>query len=83
MSTRTAYLWWCGDPVCDCTQPIVEEIRPNPACGGHKWVTRTRLGEGTFYSQATEEELAQQYQELEELAWQWGVPADGTPVEKP
>ena len=24
LNTVTVWMWWCGDEVCDCCQPIVE-----------------------------------------------------------
>lgn len=44
-----ARLWWCGDEVCDCYQPMIERMRPNLAAG-YPWITRERVWEGTFDS---------------------------------
>lgn len=60
-----AYIWYCGDEICDCTQPVIEKIEPNLKVG-FPWVMRTRLWEGTFYSQPSFDERRQQDAELEE-----------------
>ena len=69
-----AYLWWCGDYICDCTQPKVEEIRPN-LDAGYPWVCRTVLWEGIFLSGGSElEEYAAQRIELEVAAMEYNIP---------
>lgn len=41
---RRAYVWWCGDEVCDCYQARIEHLRPNPAGG---WFRET-VWKGAF-----------------------------------
>lgn len=65
------YLWFCGDDECDCTQPVVERLDPNPRAPG--FITRTRLWEGSFRSQADRAERAQQLRELRSAARRFGV----------
>jgi hypothetical protein len=58
--TRTvASMWWCGDYVCDCTQPVVEEIPLSPP------FIRRRLWEGSFVSRDSADDLSA------ERALQW------------
>lgn len=44
---RVAYVWWCGDESCNCTQAVVEDVRPNPRhpC----YVIREHVAAGPFY----------------------------------
>jgi hypothetical protein len=56
-----AYMWWCGDPVCDCTQPVVERITKRSDGPGYAF---ERLWEGTFCSRDTEQDPARQWVEL-------------------
>jgi hypothetical protein len=68
----TAYVWYCGDETCDCTQPVVERITPNLEAG-FPWIRRERLWTGTFRSGADPEESAAQRAELAEAAAKFGV----------
>ncbi len=58
-----AEMWWCGDAVCDCTQPIIDRITPNRDAG-YPWIRRERLWDGSFHSNATPEEILAQWAEL-------------------
>ena len=62
---RIAYIWWCGDDWCDCTQPVVENVQPNLKGGIPGVVTRERVWSGTFHSAASAEESKKQRHELE------------------
>jgi hypothetical protein len=44
-----AYIWWCGDDYCDCTQPTLERITPNLQMG-FPWIHRETLWQGTLVS---------------------------------
>jgi len=67
-----AHIWWCGDEVCNCTQPEVEEIRPNREAG-YPWVHRVALWKGTFCSDAEREERDLQRTEIEVAAMEYGI----------
>jgi len=53
-----AYVWWCGDYVCNCTQAVielVEAVRDSPTGEyftpfRHR-IKRTRLWEGEYFSE--------------------------------
>ncbi len=52
MAGRTrAYVWWCGDEVCDCVMPVIERLTPNTKAG-FPWVHVERVWEGTFVSRS-------------------------------
>jgi hypothetical protein len=68
-----AVMWWCEDPVCDCTQPIIERVTP-PPLSGHMGYKFERLWEGTFCSRDTEQDDAKQWAELRAAAARFGVP---------
>jgi hypothetical protein len=42
-----AYVWYCGDDWCNCSEAVLEEITPNPRVG-LPWIERRRLWEGEF-----------------------------------
>lgn len=69
-----AHIWWCGDEVCDCTQPVIERFAPNPL--DSRFWKQERLWEGTFHTQATLEEASEQVRELEAAAKQYGIELD-------
>jgi hypothetical protein len=69
-----AYIWFCGDDECDCTQPVVERIDPNPQAPG--FIKRTLLWEGTFCCQAGRTERAAQVRELRAAARRHGINLD-------
>lgn len=48
-----AYIWWCGDDVCDCTEPLIDVITPNEKAG-YPWIERTTIWRGTFRSRDSE-----------------------------
>lgn len=58
-----AYIWWCEDEVCDCHQPVIEEISPNHKAR-YPYIIRKRLWEGTFHSEPSFEEQLDQEHEL-------------------
>jgi len=63
----SAYVWYCGDEVCDCSQAQVVRVGPNRTAGP-PWVTREPVWEGQFYSddeQGAEADLQQHLAELE------------------
>lgn len=62
-----ARIWECGDPYCECSQPLVELIEPNMNAG-YPWITRKRLWEGTFVTSPNSEEAAKVANELEQAA---------------
>lgn len=68
-----AGIWWCGDEVCDCTQPIVERVTPNTDAG-YPWVRRERIWEGQFCSEATDGETIGQWKELREAMQKYQIP---------
>jgi len=73
-----AGMWFCGDYTCDCTQPQVEEIRPNIEVG-YPWIRRAVLWQGTFLSQTDDcepEERERQYIELKVAAMEYGISLD-------
>jgi hypothetical protein len=64
MSARiVASMWWCGDPVCDCTQPVVERITALGPGDGPPFRFE-RLWAGTFCSGDTEHAPIVQWREL-------------------
>lgn len=67
-----AYIrWWCDD-LCDCWQPVIEEISPNIEAGYPRVYTK-RLWEGTFISQPTSEEMKMLEDELKEEKERRGI----------
>lgn len=59
---RVGVLWWCGDYECGCTCPEVRErVRERTAMMPERWDV---IWQGTFRSQATRSERAQQLWEL-------------------
>lgn len=58
-----SYIWYCGDEICDCYQPVIEEVSPNRKAG-HPWVKRRRVWEGTFFSRPHLEEHKEMAEEL-------------------
>ena len=41
-----AYVWWCGDEVCDCSQVAVERLYENARDRRFVWIVR--IAEGPF-----------------------------------
>lgn len=68
---REAYMWWCGDG-CDCTQPVVEDVYRNAL--DSRFIIREPVWKGTFHSEASVEERAEQERELAEARERFGVP---------
>ncbi len=68
----TGYVWYCGDDVCDCTQPVIERLSPNMGAG-FPWIHRDRLWEGTFCSGADGQETRDQNAELAEACARFGI----------
>lgn len=72
-----AYLWWCGDDVCDCTQPCIDQLSPNRQAG-YPWIHRDNLWSGKFitdsweYSPEDRERL--HYAPLREECQRRGIP---------
>lgn len=65
----SAELWWCGDEVCDCSQPQIDLITPNLTVGP-PWIRRTNIWRGTFKSGGETEGLRE---ELEEACRRFGI----------
>jgi hypothetical protein len=59
-----AFMWWCGDYRCDCTQPVVERITPRVGLPP----LAERLWEGPFISRTggrpEDGEVEEQWREL-------------------
>ncbi len=53
-------MWWCGDPVCDCTQPQINRWTRKPI---GSWSCES-LWEGDYRSQADSVEFTEQELEL-------------------
>lgn len=45
-----AYMWWCGDEICDCTQPTIDYVTRNPKAG-LPWVVRKQVWAGCWHSE--------------------------------
>ncbi len=58
-----ARLWWCGDDVCDCTQPKIDLVSPNHDAG-RPWIRRWTIWAGTFVTAASSGEIDEQRREL-------------------
>ncbi len=58
-----ANMWYCGDEVCNCTQPRIEIMGPNPLTAIRSW-SFVRLWEGTFRSDGERDMLRAQRVEL-------------------
>jgi hypothetical protein len=67
-----AYVWYCGDEVCACTQPRIEKITPNLEAG-YPWIHREAIWVGAFHSEGTIQELAQQNAELARACAERGI----------
>ena len=70
------FIWWCGDPVCDCTRPqIIRWIAPTRSGepGSYGW-HQELLWEGTFVSQyGGGDDRSMQMPELREAAARFGL----------
>lgn len=61
-----AEMWYCGDEVCECSQPEINRLTPNryyPQC-----VDRETIEKGPFYSGAAMVEIEEQCKWLLEAA---------------
>ncbi len=67
-----AELWYCGDDHCDCHQPQIEVMGPNPFNPQH-W-NFLELWRGTFISGPTGDEMAGLALELTEACTLFGIP---------
>lgn len=47
MARLEAYLWWCGDYNCDCSQPVIDRVTPNRQAG-YPWIHREKVWQGSF-----------------------------------
>lgn len=70
-----AYIWWCGDDHCDCTQPRIDHISPNRKAS-YPWIHSKNVWSGTFQSDG--EGRPEQRIELEEAAKRCGITLMGT-----
>lgn len=60
-----AFMWYCGDEFCECSQPVIEKFTwRSDELGRRKLIKRERLWEGTFHSEAELEEREEQHREL-------------------
>ena len=71
-----AYIWWCGDDICNCTQPKLDRVSPNHHGIGYPWIRRMNLWSGTFVSDRDGDELAVQEGEINEIANRFGITLD-------
>lgn len=76
-SEVVAYVWWCGDEQCDCTEPVIVRVTPNLEAG-YPWVRREALWTGQFLSStfeySAEERERLQYAPLRAACSSHGVP---------
>jgi hypothetical protein len=68
-----AQIWHCGDEICNCYQPQIDEISPN-CSAGYPWIRRKEIWRGTFCSDPSHEEYEAMIRELTEKAKNLGVP---------
>lgn len=61
--------WWCGDDVCDCTQPQIEIILSDPP-----WPKREMLWEGSFRCDREPAEKLEDDRELASACERFGIP---------
>jgi hypothetical protein len=67
-----AQIWHCGDEICNCYQPQIDEISPNH-CGGYPWIHRKEIWRGSFISEPNPKELSAMQKELAEKAKELGI----------
>lgn len=71
-----ARIWWCGDEACDCTEPMIERIKPNLEAG-YPWIHRETVWEGEFLTETwiygPQEREQLQYAPLRAACAQFGV----------
>ncbi len=66
-----AFMWYCGDDVCNCSQPKIIKQSPNWNMG-YPWVRQDSVWEGTFRSDGEDYELL--VQELKDAAARYDIP---------
>jgi len=70
-----AFMWYCGDEVCECSQPVVEQYTyRSDYLGRRKLIDRKRLWEGTFRAGADAGESEAQRRELVAECERRGLP---------
>ncbi len=78
MSTKNylrAYLWWCGDEVCNCYQPKIELVKPRQ--WSHLQVYDFKLlWAGDFHSEPEMQEMQDMILELQSKAREYGITLD-------
>ena len=62
-----AEMWWCGDEICDCTQPQIVE-RSTVSFRHPAWKGPIVIEQGDFHSQADRDECVSQWDWLIEAA---------------
>lgn len=67
-----AYIWFCGDLDCDCSQPMIEHIEPNLRAG-YPWIKREHVWKGTYRAEASMSEYKDQVIELRKACKRYGV----------
>jgi len=69
-----AFMWYCGDEVCECSQPVIERFSYREDWLGRRtFIDRKRLWEGQFHSEAEPDERAGQLRELAEECERRGI----------
>lgn len=68
-----AYIWWCGDEHCDCSEPHIDHVTPNRKAG-YPWINRKNLWAGTFETDGEGRES--QAVELKQAADRFGIQLD-------
>ncbi len=69
-----SYIWFCGDDICYCTQPVIERVTPNLSAG-YPWIKHERLWEGEFTS-GPNEDRSHEIPALKKVAKKFGIPTD-------
>jgi hypothetical protein len=72
-----AYIWWCGDEVCACYQPVIELYEP---MAGHRVASVTRLWEGEWVGGPGHEDYRRMRSELEAECERRRIPKGETKV---
>ena len=69
------FMWYCGDEVCECSQPRIEQRSyREDDLGRRRYCGSQTLWEGQFRSQAEADERADQLRELAEECDRRGIP---------
>jgi hypothetical protein len=79
-----AYMWWCGDYECHCTQPVIERWTETDSSMAPRHRSEW-LWEGTFGSldSATVRDDVLQWRELKEAAERFGAEKMWCPEDEP